>query len=137
VKVQASPGGLLLFGAAHTRDAADPELAMLDREWGAFRPTVALVEGRLGFLFPHLMDPVAEYGEMGATAARARAGDVPLYTWELRPEWEDRRMLDSFPAPRVALFYPAGGARRRLGAMIDGRVAVLTWNSRPSPGCMP
>jgi hypothetical protein len=105
VKVQASQGGLLLFGAAHTRDPHDPELAMLAREWDAFRPTVALVEGRLGFLFPRLMHPVKEYGEMGAAAARARASDVPLYTWEPRREWEVRRMLDSFPAPRVALFY--------------------------------
>jgi hypothetical protein len=105
VRVQASPGGLLLFGAAHTRDPSDPELAMLAREWDAFRPTVALVEGRLGFLFPHLMNPVEEYGEMGAAAARARASDIPLYTWEPRREWEIRRMLDSFPAPRVALFY--------------------------------
>jgi hypothetical protein len=105
VQVQASPGGILLFGAAHTRDPSDPELAMLAREWDAFHPTVALAEGRLGFLFPHLMNPVEEYGEMGAAAARARVSDVPLYTWEPRREGEVRRMLDSFPAPRVALFY--------------------------------
>ena len=41
------PGALLLFGAEHTRDPADPELVRLRQEWKAFRPTVALVEGRL------------------------------------------------------------------------------------------
>lgn len=105
VKVEAPSGALLLFGAEHTRDPAEPELAILAREWDTFRPTVALVEGRLGFLFPYLMHPVEEYGEMGAAAARARANGVPLYSWEPRREWEVRRMLDSFPAPRVALFY--------------------------------
>lgn len=105
VKVERAAGGILLFGAAHTRDPADPQLDALDREWRAFAPTVALVEGRLGFLFPGLMDPVEEYGEMGAVAARARAGRLPLYSWEPRREWEIGRMLDSFPPERVALFY--------------------------------
>ncbi|MGH7580972.1 MAG: hypothetical protein ACREM9_12410 [Gemmatimonadales bacterium] len=105
VEVEASRGGLLLFGAAHTRDPADPELATLRRQWDAFRPTVALVEGRLGFLFPGLMNPVEHYGEMGSVAALARAGKVPIYSWEPPRETEVRRMLDSFPAERVALFY--------------------------------
>src|SRR5918997_5056224 len=98
-------GALLLFGASHTRDPADPELARLRREWDTFRPTTALVEGRLGFLLPYVMDPVEEYGEMGAAAALARSNGVPLYSWEPRREWEIARMLDSFPAERVALFY--------------------------------
>lgn len=97
--------GVLLFGASHTRDPADPQLARLAAEWKAFRPTVALVEGRLGFLLPGLMDPVEHYGEMGAAAARARVEDVPIYSWEPRREVEIARMLDSFPAERVALFY--------------------------------
>jgi hypothetical protein len=105
VKVEGQRGGAVLFGASHTRDIDDPQLAAIEREWNAFGPTVALVESRLGFLFPGLMHPVAEYGEMGAVAARAKEAGLPLYTWEPRPEWEVGRMLDSFPAARVALFY--------------------------------
>jgi hypothetical protein len=105
VKVEGAPGGALLFGASHTRDTADPQLATIAREWSAFAPTVALVEGRLGFLFPGLMHPVEEYGEMGAVAALAKAGRLPLYSWEPKREWEIDRMLDSFPPERVALFY--------------------------------
>lgn len=105
VKVAAPQGAVLLFGAAHTRDPADPELGMLDREWKAFGPTVTLVEGRLGFLVPGLMDPVKFYGEMGAAAALARAGGIRIYSWEPRRETEVARMLDSFPPPRLALFY--------------------------------
>ena len=105
VRAQDSSGALLLFGASHTRDPSDPQLARLRREWDAFHPTAALVEGRLGFLLPYLMDPVEEYGEMGAAAGLARASGLPLYTWEPAREWEIARMLDSFPAKRVALYY--------------------------------
>jgi hypothetical protein len=105
VRIETGFGALLLFGATHTQDPADPQLGLLRREWEAFRPNTALVEGRLGFLFPYLMDPVKEYGEMGATAALARSDGVPLYSWEPRREWEVATMLDSFPAERVALFY--------------------------------
>jgi hypothetical protein len=105
VTIEAGRGGLLLFGAQHTREPADPQLDTLRALWSAFRPTVGLVEGRLGFLLPGLMDPVAEFGEMGAAAALARADNIPLYSWEPRREWEIARMLDSFPPQRVALFY--------------------------------
>lgn len=105
VRIETDSGALVLFGATHTRDPADPQLDLLRREWEAFRPTTALVEGRLGFLFPYLMNPVKEYGEMGAAAALARSDGVPLYSWEPRREWEIATMLDSFPAERVALFY--------------------------------
>src|SRR4051794_23357754 len=105
VTIENERGSLVLFGAAHTRDTADPQLDSLRALWAAVRPTVALVEGRLGFLLPGFMDPVAAYGEMGAVAALARAEGLPIYSWEPRREWEIARMLDSFPAQRVALFY--------------------------------
>jgi hypothetical protein len=105
VKVETPPAGVLLFGASHTRDPADPQLAMLRDAWADFRPTVALVEGRLGFLLPGLMDPVEHYGEMGVVASLARSQGVPIYSWEPPREVEVARMLDSFPPERVALFY--------------------------------
>jgi hypothetical protein len=105
VTIENDRGSLVLFGAAHTRDTADPQLDSLRALWADVRPTVALVEGRLGFLLPGVMDPVTAYGEMGAVAALARADGLPLYTWEPRREWEIAQMLGSFPAQRVALFY--------------------------------
>ena len=105
VKVETAAGGVLLFGASHTRDPADPQLSVIDREWEAFAPSVALVEGRLGFLIPGLMHPVKVFGEMGAVAALAKSSGVRIYSWEPRRELEISRMLDSFPPERVALFY--------------------------------
>ena len=44
---------LVVFGATHTKNSADPQLARIDETWNALDPTVALVEGRLGFLVPY------------------------------------------------------------------------------------
>jgi hypothetical protein len=107
VEAETSEGGgaVLLFGAEHTRDPDDPQLAALRSLWDRFAPTVCLVEGRLGFLLPGLMDPAAHYGEMGAAAALARRDGLPIYSWEPPREAEVARMLEAFPAERVALFY--------------------------------
>ncbi len=105
VEIEGEGRAVLLFGAEHTKDPAHPELAELRRRWEAFRPTVCLVEGRLGFLLPGLMDPAAHYGEMGVAAALARRDGLPIYSWEPPREVEVARMLERFPAERVALFY--------------------------------
>ena len=105
VRAASASGAAVLFGASHTRDPADAQLGLLKQEWRTFRPTVALVEGRLGFLMPGVSDPVKAFGEMGAVASLAKDDDVRLYSWEPRREVEIARMLESFPAERVALFY--------------------------------
>lgn len=105
VNIQSSNGAVLLYGASHTKDPSDPQIADIRRRWQAFKPTVALVEGRLGFLFPVLMDPVRHFGEMGAVNALARSDGIPVYSWEPLREVEIARMLEEFPAERVALFY--------------------------------
>jgi hypothetical protein len=105
VRASSATGGTVLFGASHTRNPDDPQLATLRREWAAFRPTVALVEGRLGFLLPSVSDPVEAFGEMGAAASLAKTDGIRLYSWEPRREVEIARMLERFPAEQVALFY--------------------------------
>jgi hypothetical protein len=98
-------GTVMVFGSGHTRDPADPELAEIERQWRRFAPTVALLEGRLGFLAPGFMDPVEEYGEMGWVNALAKADDVTTYTWDL--PWEDAatELARIHPPERVALYF--------------------------------
>jgi hypothetical protein len=105
VAIERAPGAVLLYGATHTRDPEHPEIADIRKRWESFRATVALVEGRLGFLLPGFMDPVKHLGEMGAVNALARRDGVKVYSWELPREREIALMLRSFPAERVALFY--------------------------------
>jgi hypothetical protein len=75
-------GAVLIYGAEHTRDRADPQIADIAIRWTAFEPTVALVESDLGMMFPAFMDPVETFGEVGAAHALAREGGIPTYTRE-------------------------------------------------------
>ena len=97
-------GDVVVFGAAHTRDPADPQIAAIDRAWEELRPTVALVEGRLGFLAPGFMDPVEHYGESGHVVARAKDDDCDVYSWDMPEEDLIAALAGVQPAERVALF---------------------------------
>jgi hypothetical protein len=98
-------GGVLIFGATHTQNPDDPQIESIKRYWNNFRPTVALCEGRLGFLISWFSDPVKNYGESGLVYHLAKKNDVEVYTWEPPRELEISAMLEEFPKEHVALFY--------------------------------
>lgn len=75
-------GEALVFGAEHVKDPAHGQCAEIVRAWDEFRPTVALVESRLGTMFPQLMDPVRTFGEPGLVHGLARRDGIRTYTWE-------------------------------------------------------
>jgi hypothetical protein len=100
--VVAAPG-YVVFGATHTRDPADPQLTLLEEHWRALNPTVALVEGRLGFLLPGLMDPVKRLGEGGFVNALARKAGIRVYNWDLPKETLARELQTRFSAEQIAL----------------------------------
>jgi hypothetical protein len=106
VEIETQAGGvLLLYGSEHTQDPNDLQIADIQTRWNDFRPTVALVESRLGFFIDVFQNPVAEYGEMGWVFSLARKDDVPIYTWEAPRELEIQYVLKDFPKEQVALFY--------------------------------
>lgn len=94
---------VLVLGAAHTRDPKHKELALIETKWNAFKPTVALVEGRLGFLLPGIMDPVENLGEGGKVKELAHRDDVPLYNWDLSKEELARQMQTQFSREQIAI----------------------------------
>jgi len=98
-------GRVLLYGAAHTRDPRDPQIADLEARFRALSPTVLLVEGRPGAPLAALGDPVAKFGESGAVIRLARRARIEIYTWEPTREAEVALQLARFPQERVALFY--------------------------------
>lgn len=97
-------GEVVVFGAQHTVDPAEPELAALEAAFVRLRPTVVLVEGRLGFLLPGLMDPVKKHGEGGKANALARAAGARVYSWDLPKDELARRLVGKFTPEQVALF---------------------------------
>ena len=100
-----SGGKLYILGIEHTKDPKDPQVDSILRIWEQARPTVALIEGRLGFLFTWFQDPVRQYGESGLVAQLAKEKDIPLYTWEPSKEDEIELLLQHFSAEQLALFY--------------------------------
>lgn len=97
-------GNVVVFGAEHTKNPDDPQIALIDELWDQIDPTVALVEGRLGFLAPGFMDPVERYGESGHVLALAKEHDADAYTWEMAEEELVAALAERHPRERVGLF---------------------------------
>lgn len=93
----------VIIGASHTRDPQDPQIKLIEEKWHALRPTIALVEGRLGFLLPGMMDPVKNLGEGGKVNELAKDAGVPVYNWDLSKEVLALQLQQVFPAEQVAL----------------------------------
>ena len=93
----------VLFGGEHTRNPQDSQLILMRQYWKELRPTVALVEGRLGFLLPGFMDPVKTLGEGGAVAALAKSDGIPLYNWDLSKEKLAGGLARRFTPQQIAL----------------------------------
>lgn len=98
-------GAVLVFGAGHTKDPGDKQFQQMKDAWGQFGPTIALVEGRLGFLFSWIQDPVKTLGEGGLTARLARKKGIPLYSWEPERDRETDMLLQQFDPYHLAAFY--------------------------------
>jgi len=104
IEIDSGSGALVLYGATHTKDRDDPQIADIEQRWDRFKPTIALCESRLGILFPGLMDPLKEFGEPGLLHALARRDEVTTYTWEPPAEVRMRALLDQpFSAEQIAL----------------------------------
>ena len=73
---------VLVYGSQHIKDPNDPQIEAIDIAFKEFKPTVVLVEGRLGFLIPYVMNPIKEFGEMGKVAELAKQSNLPIYSWD-------------------------------------------------------
>lgn len=93
----------LIFGATHTKDPKDPQLAQLEDLWSEFHPTIALVEGRLGFLLPQFMDPVKELGEGGLVKALAHRDGIKIMNWDLSKKALADSLQHYFTREQIAL----------------------------------
>lgn len=93
----------LIFGATHTKNSKDPQIAQMENIWTEFQPTIALVEGRLGFLLPPFMDPVKELGEGGMLKALAHRDGVKIMNWDLSKKALADSLQHYFTREQIAL----------------------------------
>ncbi|MEN8143753.1 MAG: hypothetical protein ABFS14_02275 [Gemmatimonadota bacterium] len=99
-------GALLYYGASHTRDPEDPQIADITTRWNHFGPTVALYEGRSrGFFYGALIEPFAGLPEPALVHKLARRDDVQLYSLEPGYQDEVAALLLSFQPEQIALYF--------------------------------
>ena len=99
-------GALLYYGAHHDTALDNPQLADIRARWAAFRPTVALCEGRQrGYLLGPLFPRFVGMPESGLVHELAREHGVPL--WSLEPDYaqEVALLAARFAPEEVALYF--------------------------------
>lgn len=96
---------VVMYGAHHTSDRNDPQLADIERRWRAFKPTVALNEGRRrgNFLGPFTL--LGSKSESQLVHALAVRDHVRFYSLEPRYEDEVAALLRKWTPEQVALFF--------------------------------
>lgn len=98
-------GEVYILGIEHSKDPKNPQFDSVDYWWDKANPTAVLVEGRLGFLFSGLQDPVKTLGEQAYAACLAKKHRTGLYTWEPDKEGQVQLMVEKYGAKKVALFF--------------------------------
>lgn len=101
----ASGGKAHILGVGHITDKNHPQFDTIRSLWNEARPTVALVEGRLGFLFTWFQDPIEKYGEGGLVSELAKNNKAELYTWEPTRDDEVEILMKQFSVEQIAMFY--------------------------------
>jgi hypothetical protein len=104
VELASAEGALLVFGARHRTDPADPFLAELERRLEAFAPTVILVEGSLQAAEASREAAVVRGGEMGLLCWLAARRRIPCQGADLPEAEEARLLLQHHPPDEVLLF---------------------------------
>jgi hypothetical protein len=94
---------VLVFGSEHIKDPNHQQNEAIEIAFNTFKPTVVLVEGRLGFLIPYAMNPVKYFGEMGKVVQLAKKSGLPIYSWDA-PKNEQLKVLQGkFEPEQIAL----------------------------------
>ncbi len=98
-------GEVTIVGVEHISDPNHAQFDTIKKYWNEKTPTVALVEGRMGFMFTWFMNPIENYGESGLVSSLAKENNIDLYTWEPTKEDEVEILINQYSADKLAMFY--------------------------------
>jgi hypothetical protein len=123
----AARGDLIFFGALHSKDPEHPQIATLRQVWQEFKPTVALVEGRMSFFVGTATQGIGVFGESAAVYAMAEADGIPLYTLEPPLHVEIAALEECGDRTQVAMFRVLSGymSARRGRSVSDFKIRRL------------
>jgi hypothetical protein len=107
LQFKAGTGALLLYGARHTHDVKDPQIAEIERMWVEFHPTVAYNEGRDAQTLDDPAEALQWYDEPGFVRYLAGRDRVPAATMEppLDAEISYALALKTYSAVQVKVYY--------------------------------
>ena len=100
-----SGGKAIIVGVEHINDPNHSQFDSIRLYWEKYKPTIALVEGWLGFFFKWVHHPIEKYGESGLTSMLAKTDNVDLYTWEPSRDHEIEMLNKKHPTEKLAMFY--------------------------------
>jgi len=138
LEFKAGPGALLFYGAEHTGNPDDPQIADIQRRWAAFHPDVAYNEGGNPPTPKDIRDAVQKYAEPGVLRYLAGRDEVPVATFEPLFDEEISYVLKTYPAQQVKVFYAlrqVAEARIAAGSTsLDDRISDWLSNYLPAHG---
>ncbi len=114
-------GGLLYYGAYHTIDLENSEIAEIEEKWTAFRPTLALSEGSLWPLEKTREEAISKHGEQGLLRYLANRDLVSIECIDPPLLLQARHLRNFFSAGEIKLYLILRQARvnRMLGGNSD------------------
>lgn len=97
--------GVLVVGCRHTSKPDDPQIAALEARFRDFRPTLVLIEGRLGWAWGGRDALLASFGESGFARALAWESGTPCQSLEPPFALEVEDAVGAFDAQKTLAFY--------------------------------
>lgn len=97
---------LVFYGAHHTSDRNSPQFPDIEQRWNAFKPTVALCEGRSrGYFIGPVFSRIGGKSEVQLVHELARRDGVRLLTLEPLYADEVAALLKKWTPEQVALYF--------------------------------
>lgn len=134
---------LYYFGARHTYDPADPQLAQIERAWSEFRPDIAFTEGGSPPLEATREEAVRKHGETGFVRFLAARDDVPVTTLDPSRAEEVAALSSKFSKEQIKLFFILRGASQFIARegveKVDAEIerVLRIYNASPGLGGSP
>lgn len=121
LRISAGAGSLVYVGVRHTTSPTDSQVALIQREWIAARPTRAFNEGGDPPVGSSLEAAVSLHGEPGLVRFLAARDRIAVRSFEPPRDKEVEDLLKVFSVEQVRLFYVGRqiAQRRRDGTPTD------------------